>query len=459
MERGRNRTMAAGELLASIESGAIDTVLAVFPDHQGRLVGKRCDAEFFRDVVMVEGTENCNYLIATDMDNNAVPGYRFANYDLGYGDMKAVPDLSTIRPCPWLDRTALVTCDLVDVGTDEPIGVSPRQILRDQIAEANAAGYRPMLGSEIEFFLFHDSFDEAAQKQWRDLRPHSEYLEDYAILQTTKDEYVIGNIRRHLKAAGLPVETSKGEAGRGQHELNLTYMDALPMADANAFFKNAVKEIAALQGRAITFMAKYDFADTGSSYHIHSSLWSADGGESLMAGHGAHHMSDTFRWYMGGLIATAREFSLLYAPTINSYKRFQPDSWAPTAVGWGVDNRTLGFRVVGHGRGMRVECRIPGADANGYHAFAGTLAGGLYGIANKIDPGEPYRANGYEAKDIARIPWNIVDAIELWRNSAIAKECFGAEVHHHILNAAEQEWLEFNRQTTEWERRRYFERI
>lgn len=458
MDRGKNRTVSSDRLLHLIANGEVDTVLVVFPDLQGRLVGKRCDAEFYRDVVMVEGAENCNYLIATDMENNAVPGYRFANYDLGYGDMRSVPDLDTIRLCPWLDRTAIVFCDLEDVETAQRIDVSPRQMLRNQIAKAEAMGYVPMLGSEIEFFLFHDSYQEAADKGWRDLKPHSPYLEDYHILQTTKDEYIIGEMRRQLKAAGLPVETSKGEAGCGQHELNITYMDALAMADANAFFKNSLKEIAALAGRAVTFMAKYDFADTGSSYHIHSSLWSPEG-ESLMAGHGPHHMSQLFRWYLGGLLTTSREFALLYAPTINSYKRFQPGSWAPTAIGWGVDNRTLGYRVVGHGKGMRVECRVPGADANGYHAFAATIAAGLYGIENQIDPGEPYMANGYEAKDLERIPWNIVDAIELWRNSTIARECFGEDLHFHILHAAEEEWQAFNRQTTEWERRRYFERI
>jgi glutamine synthetase len=458
MDRGKNRTVATGQLLNLIQTGEVDTVLVVFPDLQGRLVGKRCDAEFYRDVVMVEGTENCNYLIATDMENNAVPGYEFANYDLGYGDMRGVPDENTIRLVPWLEKTAIVFCDLVEVESGAPIGVSPRQMLRDQIAKAEALGYVPMLGSEIEFYLFHDSYQEAADREWRALRPHSPYLEDYHILQTTKDEYIIGEIRRQLKAAGLPIETSKGEAGCGQHELNITYMDALAMADANAFYKNSAKEIAALNNRSITFMAKYDFADTGSSYHIHSSLWSQEG-RSLMAGDGPHHMSDTFRWYLGGLLATSSEFSLLYAPTINSYKRFQLGSWAPTAIGWGVDNRTLGYRIVGHGQGMRVECRVPGADANGYHAFAATLAAGLFGIENKIDPGEPYTANGYEAKDLARIPWNIVDAIELWRNSKIARACFGDAVHGHILNAAEQEWLAFNRQTTDWERRRYFERI
>ncbi len=459
MDRGKNRTLTPEHLATLINEGHVDTVVVCFADQQGRLVGKRCDGEFYLDVVLSEGAENCNYLIATDMDNNAVPGYRFANYDQGYGDMRSVPDPATIRLCPWIEKTALVMCDLEDVDTGKPIDVSPRQILKDQIARANGIGFTPMLGSEIEFFLFYETYREAHAKGYKNLENHSPFLEDYHVLQTTKDEYIIGQIRRQLKAAGLPVETSKGEAGMGQHEMNLTYMDALAMADANAFFKNAIKEIAALNDRSISFMAKYDMGDTGSSYHIHSSLWSADGNESLMAGHEAHHMSQTFRWYLGGLIQTAREFSLLYAPTINSYKRFQPGSWAPTGVGWGVDNRTLGFRVVGHGKGMRVECRVPGADANGYHAFAGQLAGGLYGIEHKIDPGQPYMANGYEAKDLPRIPWNIVDAIELWRNSTIAKECFGEDVHFHILHAAEEEWAAFNRHVSDWELRRYFERV
>ena len=457
MESGKNRTVDPNTLRSYIDNGEVDTVLVVFPDHQGRLVGKRCDAEFYLSVVLEEGTENCNYLIATDMDNNAVPGYRFANYDLGYGDMRSVVDESTIRLCPWLEKTALVICDLEDVGTEQPIDVSPRQILKAQIAAAESIGYTPMLGSEIEFFLFFDTYQEAFEKGYQKLRNHSPFLEDYHILQTTKDEYIVGQLRRQLKAAGLPIETTKGEAGMGQHELNITYMDALAMADANAFFKNAAKEIAALNGRSISFMAKYDMGDTGSSYHIHSSLWRD--GRSVMAGHDAHHMSSEFRWYLGGLLQTAREFSLLYAPTINSYSRFQPGSWAPTAIGWGVDNRTLGFRVVGHGQGMRVECRVPGADANGYHAFAATLAAGLYGIRHQIDPGEPYLTNGYEAKDLDRIPWNIVDAIELWRNSTVARECFGDDVHHHVLNAAEQEWLAFNRHVSDWELRRYFERV
>ena len=454
-----NTTVSPAQLEHDIRNRAIDTVLVVFPDHQGRLVGKRTDGHFYLDEVAAHGTENCNYLIACDIDNEPLPGFRFASYDKGYGDMRAVVDGSTIRYLPWIERTALVLCDLVDVSSGEGIAVSPRQILRDQVARAVAAGYTAMMGSEIEFYLFKDDFDSLRQRNYQGVNPNGLFYEDYHILQTTKEEDVMGAIRRGLAAAGLPVEFSKGEAGRGQHELNLTYLGALEMADCNAVFKNAVKEIAFQHGRSATFMAKYGFAETGSSGHIHSSLWSPDRSASLMAGEGPHHMSDTFRWYLGGLIATAREFALLFAPTINSYKRFQPGSWAPTAVAWGTDNRTLGFRIVGHGEGMRVESRIPGADMNSHHAFAATIAGGLHGIANQIEPPAPYEGNGYTATDLPRIPSTMAEAIELWRGSTVARQCFGDDVHHHVLNFAEEEWQAFQRTVTDWELRRYFERI
>lgn len=454
-----NRTVTPGQLEHDIRNGGIDTVLVVFPDHQGRLVGKRTDGHFYLDEVARHGTENCDYLIACDIDNEPLEGFRFASYDKGYGDMRGVVDSSTIRYLPWIPHTALVLCDLVDVDTAEPIAVSPRQVLRAQVDEARAAGFEPMIGSEIEFYLFKDDFDALRRRNYQSIEPNGLYYEDYHILQTTKEEDVMGAIRRGLAAAGLPVEFSKGEAGRGQHELNLTYLPALDMADANAVFKNAVKEIAFQHGKAATFMAKYGFAETGSSGHIHSSLWTPDRSASLMPGDGPHHMSDTFRWYLGGLLATARDFALLYAPTVNSYKRFQPGSWAPTAVAWGTDNRTLGFRLVGHGNGMRVENRIPGADINSHHAFAATIAAGLYGIANEIEPPTPYDGNGYTATDLPRIPSTLADAIELWRGSTIARECFGDDVHHHVLNFAEQEWQAFQRTVTDWELRRYFERI
>jgi len=455
------RTQVTREQLASkIRSGEIDTVLMVFPDLQGRLVGKRTTGRFFLDQVADDGTENCDYLIACDMDNNPVPGYRFASYEQGYGDMLARADWSTVRITPWVERTAMIMCDLYDVTTGELIEVAPRTILRRQVEAAAAAGFLPMVASEIEFYLFKDTYDEAHQKGYRDLQPHSPWLEDYHILQTTKDEYILGQIRRGLEAAGVPVEFSKGEAGKGQHEINLDYTTAVEMADRNSVYKTAAKEIAHLNGRSISFMAKYDFNDTGSSCHIHSSLWSLDGATAKFDDHhGAHGMSEVFQHYLAGLIATSREFSLLWAPTINSYKRFQLGSWAPTGIGWGIDNRTLGYRKVGHGKGTRVECRIPGSDANSYFAFAGTLAGGLYGIRHELPLGEPFHGNGYEAPEIDRIPWNLPDAIALWENSSIARECFGDDVHHHILTMAKAEWQAFNQTVTDWELRRYWERI
>jgi glutamine synthetase len=448
------------DLEGLIRNGDIDTVLMVFPDLQGRLVGKRTTGRFFLQSVADAGTENCDYLIACDMDNNPVPGYRFASYEQGYGDMLAKADWGTVRVIPWVEKTAMIMCNLLDVTTHELVEVAPRTVLQRQVEAAESLGFLPMVASEIEFYLFKDTYDEAHDKGYRDLRPHSPWLEDYHILQTTKDEYVLGAIRRGLESAGVPVEFSKGEAGRGQHEINLDYTTAVEMADRNSVYKLAAKEIAHFHGRSVSFMAKYDFSDTGSSCHIHSSLWSMDGAQaSFDDHHGLHGMSDTFRHYLAGQIATAREFSLLWAPTVNSYKRFQLGSWAPTGVGWGIDNRTLGFRKVGHGKGTRVECRIPGSDANSYFAFAGTIAGGLYGIRNKMEPPEPYMGNGYEAPDIPRIPWNIVDAIQLWENSSIARECFGDDVHHHILTMAKAEWEAFNHTVTDWELRRYWERI
>jgi len=319
-----------------------------------------------------------------------------------------------------------------------------------------------MIGSELEFFLFKQDYDAANDAGYRGLDANSPYVEDYSILQTSKEEDVLGALRRGLRAAGFPLEFTKGEAGRGQHEVNLTYQAAVEMADIHTLLKTAAKEIAHRAGRSATFMAKPHFDDSGSSCHIHSSLWTAaDPATSLMPDpDGTHHrMSAMFRWYLGGLLATARDFALLYAPNVNSYKRYQPASWAPTAIGWDVDNRTLGFRVVGHGPGMRLECRLPGADANGYHAFAATIAGALHGIEQRIEPPDANRGNGYTADELPRIPSTFPEAIELWRRSEVARACFGDDVHHHVLRHAEHEWEAFNRAVTDWERQRYFERI
>ncbi len=439
--------------------GEIDTVLVVFPDMQGRFMGKRVLSSFFLSEVHNNGgsIEACDYLLAVDVDMKVLDGFRFTSWETGYGDFVCRPDLSTLHLVPWLEKTALVIGDLVD-HDGAPIEVSPRAILQRQLGLAADQGYTVKAGTELEFFLFQESMEQAWKQDFKGLTPSSPYVIDYHILQTSKDEWLIRKIRNDMAAAGIPVENSKGEAGLGQHELNLRYAEALEMADNHTIYKNGAKEIAALAGKAITFMAKHHIDEVGSSCHIHSSLWDTATDRSLMPDESGHGLSDTFRWYLGGLLATAAEFALCWAPFINSYKRYQPGSWAPTAIGWGTDNRTLGFRVVGHGQGMRVESRVPGADCNPYIALAATVAGGLYGIENKIEPGDVFAGNGYES-DLPRIPHTLVDAIAAWENSEIAKAAFGDDVHFHLLHMARQEWLEFNNHVTDWELRRNFERL
>jgi glutamine synthetase len=448
-----------------IARGEVDTVVVAFPDLQGRLMGKRVTGHFFVDHVLAPdadgepgGIEACNYLLAVDVEMTPVPGYRFANWDQGYGDFKAIPDLATLRSVDWLDRTALVLCDLVDEETGAPVEVSPRQILRRQVERAADAGYSVKCASELEFFLFRDSYEDAAAKDYAGLEPHSPVIEDYHVLQTTRDEYLIREIRNGMDAAGVPVEFSKGEAGRGQHEINLAYADALEMADRHVIYKNGAKEIASLAGRSLTFMAKYSMEEVGSSCHVHSSVWDATGARSLMwSDNEQYHFSPVFRGWLGGQLAAGRELAWCFAPTINSYKRYQPESWAPTALVWGRDNRTCGLRVVGHGSGYRVESRIPGADVNPYFAFAATIAAGLHGIEHGLDPGEPFAGNAYAADGVARVPGSLVEAIGELEQSEIAVKAFGADVHEHLVNTARQEWASFCRAVTDWERRRNFE--
>ncbi len=444
-----------------ITDDELDTILVVFPDLQGRLMGKRVTGTFFRDHVLADGVEACNYLLAVDVDMTPLPGYEFANWDKGYGDFACKPDPATMRLIPWLEKTALVLCDLLDENTGEPVEVSPRQILKRQIERAAAAGYLVNCGSELEFYLFRESYEEAQAKGFGGLDYHSAFIEDYHILQTTRDEYIIRAIRNGIQGAGIPVEFSKGEAGRGQHEINLRYADALTMADNHTVYKNGAKEISGQLGRALTFMAKYDMAECGSSCHIHSSVWSADGTTPLMHdADGPEHMSPVFRGWLGGQLAHARELSWLSAPTVNSYKRYQPESWAPTAIAWGRDNRTCGFRVVGHeGASFRVENRIPGADCNPYLAFAATIAAGLAGIEAGLDPGPVFEGNAYEATEVDRVPWHIVDAIAELEHSTVAPAAFGPEVHAHLVNTAKQEWAAFGQVVTDWERRRCFEQF
>jgi glutamine synthetase len=457
--------MAGGMLHASkleeaIGKGEIDTVLVAFPDLQGRLVGKRVTGSYWVDHMLggAEPLHACNYLLAVDSEMNVLPGYAFANWEQGYGDMAAQPDLATIRHIPWLEKTALVLCDLVDEERGEPVEVSPRRILQRQVERANAAGYSLMFASELEFFVFRESLEEAAAKDYTKLTPHSLVVEDYHILQTTRDEYLIRAIRNGIDGAGVPVEFSKGEAGRGQHEINLVFTTPVEMADRHVIYKNGAKEIASQHGRALTFMAKYSSEEVGSSCHVHSSVWSKDGEQPLMWDDAApDHLSSTFRGWLGGQLACGHELAWMYAPTVNSYKRYQPESWAPTALAWSLDNRTCGFRIVGRGSSFRLESRIPGADVNPYLAYAATIAAGLHGIEQDLDPGPRFDGNAYAAPELTRVPASLAEATDAFATSKIAPDAFGADVHDHLLNTARQELAHFNRAVTDWERRRNFD--
>ncbi|HTG48114.1 MAG TPA: glutamine synthetase family protein [Actinomycetota bacterium] len=457
----RQGMLTVEELQELAHDGSIDTVLCMFTDLQGRFVGKRILPDFFLEEVLgEEGLHACLYLLAIDMEMEPLPGYEYASWETGYGDFRMIPDLSTLRWYPWVERTAMVLCDIADEEDGSPVTVAPRQILRDQIAKAADMGFTVKTGSELEFYLFKDSFDELAGRHYLDARPASPYIMDYHMLQTTKDEWFIRQVRNGMRGAGIPVEFSKGEFGKGQHEINITYSDALSNADHHAIYKHGTKEIAALNGVAVTYMAKWTMAEAGSSCHTHSSVWNADGSESLMFSQdGPHHMTDTYRWYLGGLMATAREMAWMYAPFVNSYKRYQLGSWAPTAIVWSRDNRTCGFRTVGEHTSARVECRLPGADANPYLAFAATIASGMWGIRNKVEPPEMFVGNAYEAKDVPRVPTSLHEAIETFRGSEVAREAFGDFVFEHLLNTAVQEQVIFDNQVvTDWELARYFER-
>jgi glutamine synthetase len=354
----------------------------------------------------------------------------------------------------------MVICDIADEETGEPVEVAPRQILKRQVERAAQAGHVMKTGSELEFYLFKDSYEDLAQRMYRDARPSSSYIMDYHMLQTTKDEWIVRQIRNGMIGAGIPVEFSKGEFGKGQQEINITYSDALSNADHHVIYKNGVKEICAANGVAATFMAKWTMAEAGSSCHLHASVWNADGTESLMWDEDApHHMSTTYRHFLGGLMSTAQEMAWMYAPFVNSYKRYQLGSWAPTAIVWSRDNRTCGFRTVGHRTGSRVENRIPGADANPYLAFAATIASGLHGIQNAVEPPEEFHGNAYEAKDVPRVPTALHEAIDAFEGSEVARKAFGDFVFEHLLNTARQEQVIFdNTAVTDWELTRYFER-
>jgi glutamine synthetase len=445
-----------------IQSGDIDTVVVAFPDLQGRPVGKRVTGTFFLDHVLEHGIEVCDYLLACDVDMQPLPGYRFADWETGYGDLNAVVDPQTVRPLPWTPGSALVLCDLLT--TDgQPVEVSPRRILRRQIERAASVGLEIKCATELEFYLFYDSFPEAAGKHWNGLVPHSDTIEDYQLWQTSREEYVIGRIRNLMVEAGLPVEFSKGEAGTGQHEINISYGDPLEVADRHLVFKTGVKEIASQLGRAATFMAKWSMDTAGSSCHIHTSLWDAATGAPLMAPReGAQSpsgLSPVGERFLAGQLRSAAQLAWCFAPYVNSYRRYVPDSWAPTALVWGEDNRTCGFRTVGRGPQRRVESRVPGADVNPYLALAASIAGGLWGIEHELELEPAFIGNAYAATEVPRLPTTLAEAIDGLASSEVAAVEFGPDVHHHLLNTARQEWASANRVVTDWELARNFERI
>lgn len=443
------------DLESGVGDGTIDTIVTAFTDMQGRLMGKRIEGQFFLDEVTGHGVEGCNYLLALDMEMDPVPGYDMANWEKGYGDFGIAPDMATLRRIPWLDSTALVLCDVVD-HEGAPVAASPRQVLIAQYERAAAMGYIPMMCSELEFYLYKESYAEAWEKGYRDLTPTIPYILDYHVLATTMDEGFIQQVRRGMGGAGIPVEFSKGEAWPGQHELNFRYADGVTSADRHTIYKNGVKELAFLNGLSASFIAKPSEKDIGSSCHIHMSLVDTKSQENVFVD--GHDETDTFHHYIGGLRNHIRDLALFVAPSINSYKRYAAESWAPTSVSWGRDNRTCGFRVVGHGASRRVECRIPGADVNPYLGYAALLAAGLDGIENKTDPGPELKGNAYEGGAAEAFPASLREAVDRWESSEFAKRAFGEDVWAHYLNYGQTEQRLFDQVVTDYERQRMFER-
>jgi len=440
-----------------VEAGEIDTVLVCFPDVQGRLMGKRVTGHFFLDSV-AEETHACNYLLTVDMEMEPVPGYQAASWDLGYGDFVIKPDMDTLRRIPWLDGTALVIGDILD-HHHEPLPHAPRNILKKQLARLAERGWSASMASELEFYVFDESYEAARAKRYHGMKHASWYIEDYHIFQTTKEEGLIRAIRNHMDACGIPIETSKGEWGPGQEEINFKYAEALDMADRHSIYKNGAKEIAFLQGKAISFMAKIGDDLAGNSCHLHSSLWDTKSNTPLFYDKDAEHgMSKLFRHYLAGQLALAKEMTYCFAPNINSYKRFQSGSFAPTKAAWSLDNRTAGFRVISGGAGTRIECRIPGADCNPYLAFAATLAAGLHGIDNELELPAAFEGNMYAAKRVPDVPKTLREALAAFKKSKVLRAAFGEAVVGHYVHAGEWEQREYDRRITDWELIRNFER-
>jgi glutamine synthetase len=450
--------LSFAELKAATKSGEIDTVVAAMVDMQGRLIGKRFHARYFVESGYEE-THACDYLLALDIDMEPVPGYEAASWDKGYGDFVLKPDFSTLRRIPWLDATALVLCDILDHHHHD-VPHSPRAILKKQIARLSERKMRAFFASELEFYLFDESFESARLKRYHDLKTAGLYIQDYHILQTTKEDGVMRAIRNGLQGAGIPVENSKGEWGPGQEEINVRYADALVMADRHVVLKNGVKEIAWKQGKSVTFMSKWRFDLAGSSSHVHASLWSADGKTPLFRDpKGEFGMSALMRSFVAGQLKYARDITYFLAPYINSYKRFQAGTFAPTKAVWSRDNRTAGFRLCGEGsKAIRIECRIGGADLNPYLAFAGLLAAGLAGIDEKLALDAPFSGDAYGGAMLPEIPKTLREAMGALDTSKMLRAAMGDAVVNHYVHTAKWEQFEYDRRITDWELMRGFER-
>jgi glutamine synthetase len=438
------------ELRASVDAGQIDTVLLALTDMQGRLQGKRMTARHFLADVAEHGAEGCNYLLGVDVEMATVSGYELFSWERGYGDFVLRPDLATLRPVPWQEGTAICLADVAwEDGSD--VAVSPRQILRRQLARLAERGWSANAGTELEFIVFRDTYEQAWQKGYREMQPANLYNVDYSLLGTARVEPLLRRIRNSMEAAGLLCEDSKGECNFGQHEVNFRYADALRTADEHAIYKNGVKEIAALEGMSVTFMAKYDERE-GNSCHIHFSLADDDGAV-------FERDRGVFESFLAGQLAALRELTLLLAPNVNSYKRFAAASFAPTAIAWGRDNRTCALRVVGHGAAMRFENRVGGADLNPYMALSAIVAAGLHGVEAELQLDPVFEGNAYEAGDLPRVPGTLREARDLFADSEIARAAFGEDVVAHYVNAADVELAAFGGAVTDWERFRGFERL
>ena len=446
------------DLKQRVEQGSIDTVVVAFPDMQGRLMGKRMQAEFFVETAWEE-THCCNYLVATDLEMNTVEGYASTSWAAGYGDYVMRPDMTTLRLLPWLEGTAMILCDLLDHHDHSPIPHSPRAILKHQIERLENMGFRSAVATELEFFVFHETYDELREKDYRGMTTISPYNEDYHIFQTTKEEGLMRQIRNGLQGAGIKVENTKGEADAGQAEVNVQYGDALYMADAHVMVKNAVKEIAFLNNKSVTFLGKWSHNAAGSSSHIHQSLVSLKGEPVFQDKKAQYGMSDTMRHYLAGLLNYADDNTCLLAPYVNSYKRFMEGTFAPTKAIWSLDNRTAGFRIVGADTAsVRVECRIGGSDLNPYLAIAGQIAAGIAGIEAKLELEAEFKGDAYQAEKARSIPTNLVAATKALNASSMLREAFGSEVIDHYVRAAEWEQESFEQVVTDYEVKRGFER-